>query len=758
SVGKRISFSLQQAIAGSVLPIGLLCVILGTAYAYWSAEEAVRATVRTNFRELARQGADKVSLILTKEIQWVERLSASPEVQEAVAGGARLKLDPKAFHQWQKEQQRYFRSLVIVDREGRLVGTAPSESQREFYTHQDWWRTTVMDGHPWTGDFHVDDLGRGYWEVAVPIVTKNQAVQGALKVAIATDDLFASTLRVRIGRTGHVMLFGQDGRILACPIRSPSHHTKLIVSARDPGQSSLLGLGAVWAEVQDDGHRGQGAIVGMAPVNLPDGIVQERIWGTLVRQDPDEMTEPLRALVWKLLGFGVVALGLVVYLRVRLARRIVGPLQALITRLKSLGEGSTPVRLDAEVSKHRVEISEITSLTASFNRLVERLQAAAEDTRRYVDELERSGEHYRMLWNHSADAKLIVDEAAIIRDVNRRAEIKLSRQAAELVGIGAAGLFHESDQPRLDALFSEVRESGKEGMRGDMRVPTPGGATLVMELDMVPVEIKGESRSFLLQLSDSTERKQLEAQLLRSERLASLSQFASMFAHDIRNPLAGIKKTLELVALRTGIYDKESAQLMADLQVATELLLGMINDTLDVYQESYSGLPLVSSEFSIQVLLEEIVSLLRPEADAKGVHFRLDPSAKDVVITGDRRRLQRVGINLVHNALKYSPAGGRVTIRARQEGGLGPQKPEAGVLSLQVHDEGPGLDPLDLPHLFEMFFRKKDSHDLRIGRGLGLHFCKLVVEAHGGRIWADNRAEGGAVFTLALPLDQTASS
>lgn len=753
-MGKRISINLQQAIAGSILTIGLLCVILGTAYAYWSAKQAVRATVRTNFRELARQGADKISLILAKEIQWVERLGTRPEVQAALAGGARVKLDPKAFLRWQEEQQRYFRSLVIVDREGRLVGTPPSPSQREFYTSQDWWRTTVMGGRPWTGDFQVDGRGRGYWEVVVPIVTKNQEVRGALKVAIDTDDLFASTLRVRIGRTGHIMLFGQDGRILACPIRSAGDHSKLIVSAAGPELKDLVGLGASWADVLDDGHHERGVIVGMAPVFLPDGIVQEHVWGTLVRQDADEMTEPLRALVWKLLGFGAVAIGLIVYLRLRLTRYLVGPLNAVIGRLRALGEGADPTPLQEDGSHSRVEIGEIQSLTASFNRLVKRLQAAAAETLRYVEEIERSGEHYRMLWNHSADAKLIVDEAAIIRDVNRRAEMKLCRQAAELVGTRAAQLFHEADQPQLEALFAEVRKNGKEGMIADMRVPTSGGATLVMELDMLPVEIKGESRFFLLQLSDSTERKQLEAQLLRSERLASLSQFASMFAHDIRNPLAGIKKTLELVAPRTGVYDKESAQLMADLQVATELLLGMINDMLDVYQESYSGLPLISSDFSVRMLLEEIVSLLRPEADAKGVHFRLDPPEKDVVITGDRRRLQRVGVNLVHNALKYSPAGGRVTIRVRQERRLGLREVRGEVLSIQVEDEGPGLDSRDLPHLFEMFFRKKDGLDLRIGRGLGLHFCKLVVEAHGGLIRADNRAEGGAVFSVMLPLSR----
>ena len=74
--------------------------------------------------------------------------------------------------------------------------------------------------------------------------------------------------------------------------------------------------------------------------------------------------------------------------------------------------------------------------------------------------------------------------------------------------------------------------------------------------------------------------------------------------------------------------------------------------------------------------------------------------------------------------------------------------------TIQVADEGPGIAPEDLPHVFEMFFRKKDPGDIRIGRGLGLHFCRLVVEAHRGRIRAENRSSGGAVFSVELPLSQ----
>jgi signal transduction histidine kinase len=290
-----------------------------------------------------------------------------------------------------------------------------------------------------------------------------------------------------------------------------------------------------------------------------------------------------------------------------------------------------------------------------------------------------------------------------------------------------------------------------------VHVPTASGCRITMELDMLPIEKAGSATSVLLQLSDITEKKQLEQQLIRSERLASLSQFASMFAHDIRNPLAGIKKTLELLGHRKELQAKPVSRFFEELHFTTELLLGMINDMLDVYQESYAGLPLVSSTFSVGALLQEVAHLFRLEAESKDVIIRLSLPAEEVTFVGDRRRFQRVGINLVHNALKFSPPKGIITLSAQTEREAKPDSgfaaPAGPVLVIQIEDEGPGLDSNELPHLFEMFFRKKDGRDLRIGRGLGLHFCRLVVEAHGGRIWAANRPTGGAVFSMALPLN-----
>jgi signal transduction histidine kinase len=264
----------------------------------------------------------------------------------------------------------------------------------------------------------------------------------------------------------------------------------------------------------------------------------------------------------------------------------------------------------------------------------------------------------------------------------------------------------------------------------------------------------------MVQLSDLTEKKRLEEQLIRSERLASLSQFASMFAHDIRNPLVGIKKTLELLAQDEGSQPPAHRQWWDDIRLTIELLLGMINDMLDVYQESYSELPLLTSTVSVKGLVADVVQLFRSEATAKRIAFHLEMPDDDVAITADRRRLLRVLVNLVHNAIKFSPQGGRITVavqvEARECADRESSDTSSSQATIQVADEGPGIAPEDLPHLFEMFCRRKDPGDIRIGRGLGLHFCRLVVAAHRGKIRAENRSSGGAVFSVELPLNQEA--
>jgi len=751
--GKRMT--LQRSITLSILLIGLLSGTFWLGYSYWHAKHTLRHTIGLYFQELALHSADNLSLILTNEIGWVERLSALPDIRNAVLRGDRLSLDRPALQEWRNTQRHYFRSLVLVDRKGRLASGITSPSTQDYYIQQPWWPIVIDEGKPWASDIHHRPNGRDFWEMVVPIRDDRKVVIGGLKVSMETEALFAPALQLRIGETGNIMLVDASGKILLCPVLPVGLHSRI-----ETFRAQVEHTGAKWMEVHNDGHGKQGGIIGVAPVILAGPIVQEKPWHVVVRQDPQETFAPVNTLMWKYGGFWIVVTGLFAFLGSRLTCRIVRPLGTLIAHMPLLGKDRPPSPLNIQGPQ------EIQTLSTNFNTLAERLQRAREETQRYVQKLEQanrelsiSEDHYRMLWDHAVDSMLIVDREGIIRDMNRRAEDTIGRRDAEVLGTPSATLVVEEDQAHFTQCIDEVLTTVQEHIGGHVHVRVPAGSLLTMEVDLVPMVREDSTTAVLIQLTDVTEKRFLEHQLLQSERLASLSQFASMFAHDIRNPLAGTKKTLELLITRPEFRRKPVRHMIKDLQFTTDLLLGMINDMLDVYQESYASLPMNISRFPIIPLLEEVAHLFKGEAEAMGVSIQVGGPCEALLLPGDRRRLQRVVINLVHNALKYSPPGGTIilSIWPRQDQHCQPGHDGLHVtdLTIAVEDEGPGVDPTELPHLFELFFRKKDGQDLRIGRGLGLHFCKLVVEAHHGRIWVENKQHGGARFHVTLPVERS---
>lgn len=759
----RQRVSLQSLITLSVLSVGMLSGTVGLAYAYWHAKQSLQTTVGITFQEIARQSADKTALLLAKEIEWMQRLSALPDIRASVEGSTRVGQAALQFERWREEQHRYFHSLVIVRADGQLVGGRPSAATRTFYAQQPWWPTIFTDGRPWAGPFTVDEEGRGYWEVAVPIGGRGEAVRGALKAVIGTDRILSSILESRVGRTGHKMFLAEDGSVLACSMLQPSLHRSLPAITKQWGKEGPV---AGWFRIEQDTHGGKGGIIGVARVVLPAQVAEAHVWYVLMQQDPVETFEPMLPLVGKLAAFWVGAIGFIVWLRWRLGRRIVRPLGALIQRVNLLGGVRPAAPVPTQAPCQPCGVVEIDALAASFDDLSQRLEQASRAKAQYVHRLElanldlaTSEAHYRLLWNHSVDSKILVDPTGTIQDINRRGEVTLERPASTLIHQPVSDLVAESERPRLLEQLKLVLQSGADVSVGTMLVSTPAGE-LTMDIDFVPVTKSGRIESIMMQLSDLTDQKELERQLLRSERLASLSQFASMFAHDIRNPLAGIKKTLEWLGGRPEMEQGPPRRCLEDLRFTTDLLLGMINDMLDVYQENYSGLPLSTSTVSPNLLLKEVLRLFRSEAEAQEVRFLVQAPSDDVWMMGDGRRLQRVLINLIHNALKYSPPRGTITIAVQIDEAQGSHSDDdverytCPMVTIHIEDEGPGIAPEDLPHLFEMFFKKKDGQDYRIGRGLGLHFCRLVVEAHGGQIRAGNRPEGGAIFTVALPVRQ----
>lgn len=225
-----------------------------------------------------------------------------------------------------------------------------------------------------------------------------------------------------------------------------------------------------------------------------------------------------------------------------------------------------------------------------------------------------------------------------------------------------------------------------------------------------------------------------KAEELRSDHI-------SLIAHDLRSPLTSILGYTELVGLmiRSEAGDK-AAEWTQRIGVAARQMAGMIDDLVESTRLESGSLQLRKDPAFLRALVLNVVAQNpSPEARARINVETVDDPARVWV---DQKRLERVITNLISNALKYSPADAPVTVRLA----LG-----AGELVLSVADRGPGLSPETIPRLFQRFYRADPTSRVE-GMGLGLYIARLIVEAHGGRIWVESELGKGSTFLVALPL------
>jgi signal transduction histidine kinase len=236
-------------------------------------------------------------------------------------------------------------------------------------------------------------------------------------------------------------------------------------------------------------------------------------------------------------------------------------------------------------------------------------------------------------------------------------------------------------------------------------------------------------------------------QLVETEK--KRAAMAHMIAHDLKNPLLGIKKTLErLEQTNAEVNGEQTKRILTDLLSAGDLVIGMVNEMLDLYRSDFGDLPLSLTSFEIREMIQASFRILGPDLEEKGIQVSFRSNPLDISLVGDKRRLTRLLINLLSNAIRFSPDHGRISIDTAilEDNGSGSQ------LLLRVEDEGLGIPKQDLARIFDRFY-SRDQEKVEAGTGLGLPYCKLVAEAHGGKMLAENREQGGFAVSVILPMN-----
>ena len=238
---------------------------------------------------------------------------------------------------------------------------------------------------------------------------------------------------------------------------------------------------------------------------------------------------------------------------------------------------------------------------------------------------------------------------------------------------------------------------------------------------------------------------EMQKRLHPAERLAALTRVATSIAHDLRTPLVGIERGLQgLQYTADSQLNPDARQLLGDLRTGARLAVGIVQDILDLYRQAYGEIPLSYSRLMLDALVRDAVDLMR--TDVLDRRLAVSIEASPVEVSADERRLFRVLVNLLDNAIKNSPAGGGIWVRVSVQGD-GPDRRAV----VAVEDEGRGLDPATLETLFEP--NRPISTPTRGGTGLGLYLCRLIIAAHEGTLTAGNRPEGGARFTFEIPVE-----
>jgi two-component system phosphate regulon sensor histidine kinase PhoR len=435
----------------------------------------------------------------------------------------------------------------------------------------------------------------------------------------------------------------------------------------------------------------QGEILGVARVALPLTAVED-------------VVQQLTVSIIIAMAAAAVLVVLAAWLIARLTTRPIGELTAASKRISS-GELGQKIAIGDK--------GEVGELALAFNEMSLKLKEL-------VAEISEDRARLATILDNMADGVIMTDGEGNISLANRTAARLFNMKEPENKPLIEAVRDHEVDE-LLKLCLKTARTQSVNYESGTSR--------LYLRAIAIPIARSG----VLLLFQDLTSLRNL--QTTRRELIGNIS-------HEFRTPLAGIKAMVETLS-GGAVDDKEAARdFLARIDGEVDRLTQLVAELTELSRIETGKAELKLEPVDLNQLADEVIAQLSPQIDRQklAVETKLDASLPPV--SADRARVRQVISNLVHNAIKFTPAGGRITVSTRAlEGAVG----------VDIADSGIGISEEDLPHVFERFY-KGDRARSGTGTGMGLAIAKHVVEAHGGTIKVESEEGRGSTFSFSLPL------
>jgi two-component system phosphate regulon sensor histidine kinase PhoR len=392
------------------------------------------------------------------------------------------------------------------------------------------------------------------------------------------------------------------------------------------------------------------------------------------------------------------------------AAAVAGEARMLAGAAREIALGELSARLDSGPG------DEMGVAYEEFNRMAAQLEARVADA---------SQERNRLMAaiNSSLDAVVAVDADSNVTFANDAVRGLLGRAPEEITGHPFVWIMPDP------AAIEGLRASRERGEPTSLVIERPNRR--FVRAIITPI-VGGGAWSSLVVFHDLTDVKRVEE--VRRDFVANVS-------HELRTPLAAIKSVIE--TLEGGaLEDRAIARdFLGRADSEVDRLVQMVEELLELSRIESGDLSMSHELIDARAIVESAAHRMRPPAERAGLALSTNIAHELPPIIGDSASLESAVVNLVHNAIKFTPEGGRIEIIAR---------PDSGGVMIEVVDTGVGIEPADLPRVFERFF-KADRARRAGGTGLGLALVKHTAEAHGGRVEAQSRLGEGSRFSVWLP-------
>jgi two-component system sensor histidine kinase VicK len=546
-------------------------------------------------------------------------------------------------------------------------------------------------------------------------------------VSKVQDDI-STSMQLLVGQLANLQ---RDGRLDSPTVQSyvtgwpgdvivlDENQTVVGASRRHPGSDRLIGqkltsddvsparLGTVTRRVGQEG--GDRLAFEARPVLLEGNVVGV----VYARASLEEAYARLGDIRDILLVATALALGTTAVMGIALARTITGPIRALTRTAAQIAAG------DVHQTIRIRSVDEIGQLGDTFNTMTKRLVET-------LGEVQGEKNRVDVILTNMADGLIALDSGGRIIKLNAAAERMLAVEEAEALGRQMDELWPGMGMGELVAVAHETSRSLIQEARF---------GSLIFSAHVTPVPGDSQAAGTVIVLQDITE----------IQRLGEIRRdFVANVSHELKTPLTSVKSYVETLLDGAAEDPQLRTQFLQVVASETDRMTRLVRDLLHLSQFDQGASQWEVATHAVAPFLTDMVRRLQPQIEEKGltVQVHVDPQTPPARV--DRDKISQVMINLLANAIEFTPAGGQIQVQARGEGGS---------VRFAVRDSGVGIPEADLPRIFERFYRVDKARTRTLGgTGLGLAIAKQIVELSGGTIWINSVLGEGTEVIFTLPV------